>query len=160
MRTSTLSYIAASAALASLTDAALYDKVIHTQYGDIVGYPAFNSSPSGVNLTQWKNIAVFKGIPFGASTAGNNRWRQPQPVEPWNTTLYASEFGPVCPSAVSDSNYTIGEDCLSLNIWTAANSTNASLPVVMWSYPAESTARDPLVRRLLSQMLVIAYANV
>lgn len=147
MRSSTFSYLA-SAALASLTEAALYDKVIHTQHGDIVGYPAFNSSPTGVNLTQWQNIAVFKGIPFAASTAGNNRWRQPQPVQPWNTTLYASDFGPVCPSAVSNSpfsSYTFSEDCLSLNIWTAANSSNASLPVVMWSYPAESTASDALV---------------
>ena len=41
-------------------------------------------------------------------------------------------------------DYTIDEDCLNLNIWSAANSTDAKLPVVMWSYPAESTARDAL----------------
>lgn len=38
----------------------------------------------------------------------------------------------------------IDEDCLDLNIWSPANSTNAKLPVVMWNYPAMSTAADAL----------------
>lgn len=125
--------------------AALYNTVIQTTNGPIQGVPAFNSSPVG-NLTQWKDITVFKGIPFAATTGGDNRWRQPQPATPWTSTLYASEFGPVCPVATSSSDYVINEDCLNLNIWTAANATDAMLPVVMWSYPAESTARDALVR--------------
>jgi hypothetical protein len=33
---------------------------------------------------------------------------------------------------------------LNLNIWSAANSTDAKLPVVIWSYPAYSTAADDL----------------
>lgn len=131
-----------------VVNAALFGTKIQTKYGSVVGYPAFNSSPAA-NLTQWQNIAVWKGIPFAASTAGQNRFRAPQPAEPWNSTLYASTFGPVCANAV-DSNqasavaYGVSEDCLSLNIWSAANSSNASLPVVMWSYPAESTAADAL----------------
>ncbi|THV71265.1 alpha/beta-hydrolase [Aureobasidium pullulans] len=131
-----------------LGNAALYGTEIPTKYGNVVGYPAFNSTPAG-NLTQWKNIAVWKGIPFAATTAGNNRFRAPQPAEPWNSTLYAKDFGNVCPNAVqtggfSSSDYTIDENCLNLNIWSAANSSDAKLPVVMWSYPAESTAADPL----------------
>ncbi len=136
-------------------DAALYDQVVHTRYGDVVGYPAFNSSPAG-NLSNWQNIAVWKGIPFAATTGGSNRWKPPQPIGKWNSTLYASEFGPVCPASVgegppggnqtggSQPNYPVDENCLSLNIWSAANSTMAKLPVVMWSYPAGSTARDDL----------------
>lgn len=123
--------------------AALYNDVIHTKYGDVQGYPAFNSSPAG-NLTHWKEITVWKGIPFAATTGGENRWRAPQPAAAWNSTLYADDFGPVCPAATSGGDYTINEDCLNLNIWSAANSTGAKLPVVLWSYPAESTARDAL----------------
>lgn len=51
----------------------------------------------------------------------------------------------MCPvSTDGNNNYTINEDCLNLNIWSAANSSDAKLPVVMWSYPALSTAADAL----------------
>lgn len=143
MRFQHSSQIAASASMLSFGNAALYDTVVNTRYGDIVGYPAFNSSPAG-NITNWKDITVFKGIPFAATTGGENRWKQPQPVKPWNTTLYANEFGPVCPAATSGSDYVISEDCLSLNIWSPAISPKDKLPVVMWSYPAGSSARDAL----------------
>lgn len=39
---------------------------------------------------------------------------------------------------------TTSEDCLNLNIWSAANSSDAKLPVVMWSYPAGGSAAQPL----------------
>ncbi|KAF2162125.1 hypothetical protein M409DRAFT_37456 [Zasmidium cellare ATCC 36951] len=147
MATSSFSSLVTLLSLLSLplaTNAALYDTVIHTAYGDVQGYPAFNSSPAG-NLTNWRDITVWKGIPFAATTAGNNRFREPQPAVGWNSTLYASNWGPVCPAATSgQSDYTIAEDCLNLNIWSAANSSSAKLPVVMWSYPAESTAADAL----------------
>ncbi|KAE8329708.1 alpha/beta-hydrolase [Aspergillus sergii] len=123
--------------------AALYDTVIDTNYGKVQGYPAFNSTPSG-NLTNWKDITVWKGIPFAATTGGENRWRAPQPASSWNTTLHAKDFGHVCPSATSQTSLTIDEDCLNLNIWSPANATDAKLPVVMWSYPAQSTAADAL----------------
>ncbi|CAG8081265.1 unnamed protein product [Penicillium nalgiovense] len=127
----------------SFAHAALYEQVIHTQYGPVQGYPAFNATPSG-NLTRWRDITVWKGIPFAASTAGENRWRAPQPMHPWNGTLDARNFGNICPSSSSSPEYTVSEDCLNLNIWSAANTTNAKLPVVMWSYPAYSTAADAL----------------
>lgn len=135
--------LAALCSTAVPSEAALYSTLVSTSYGSIQGYPAFNSTPAG-NLTNWKNITVWKGIPFAATTAGQNRFRAPQPAPAWNGTLDAKDFGPVCPAATQGSEYTIGEDCLSLNIWSAATSPDAKLPVVMWSYPAESTARDTL----------------
>ncbi|KAL5001389.1 Alpha/Beta hydrolase protein [Aspergillus recurvatus] len=114
-----------------LASAALYDTVIQTKYGAVQGYPAFNSTPSVDNLTNWKNIT--------------NRWKAPQPASAWNGTLNAKEFGNVCPSTTQGfNNYTIDKDCLNLNIWSTANSSDAKLPVVMWSYPALSTAADNL----------------
>lgn len=139
----------ASAALliasGTLSNAALYGCPVSTKYGDIQGYPAFNSTPEG-NLTNWQNIAVWKGIPFAATTAGNNRWKAPQPAPAWNSTLDARSFGPICPATKSFGGMgeTVDEDCLSLNVWSAANSADDKLPVVMWSTPAESTAADAL----------------
>lgn len=138
-----VAHVGAVLLAAGSANAALYGKTISTKYGEVVGYPAFNSTPT-VNLSNWVDITVWKGIPFAASTAGENRWRAPQPAEPWNTTLQAREYGPVCPDATTNDNYTFSEDCLNLNIWSAAKSSDAKLPVVMWSYPGLSTARDAL----------------
>ncbi|KXH36691.1 hypothetical protein CSIM01_03085 [Colletotrichum simmondsii] len=134
------------AALAQAASAALYDTTVQTKYGLIQGYPAFNSSPTNMSLDNWADIAVWKGIPFAASTAGSNRFKTPQPIVAWNSTLDAKSFGSICPSAVGSGTdaYTVGEDCLNLNVWSAANSTDAKLPVVVWSYPAGSTAAMPL----------------
>lgn len=124
--------------------AQLYNTVIETAYGGVQGYPAFNSSPVG-NISNWEDITVWKGIPFAASTAGENRFRAPQNRTAWNTTLDASSFGEVCPQDFGlESGLVYGEDCLNLNIWTNANSTSAKLPVIIWSYPAESTAANAL----------------
>lgn len=51
-----------------LANAALYNQIVQTETGPVYGYPAFNSTPSG-GLTNWKDIAVWKGIPFAATTA-------------------------------------------------------------------------------------------
>ncbi|CAG8902700.1 unnamed protein product [Penicillium egyptiacum] len=62
----------------------------------------------------------------------------------WNATLDARDFGNICSSSSSSSEYSVSEDCLKLNIWSAAKSTDAKLPVVTWSYPAYSTVADAL----------------
>ncbi|KAL5342274.1 alpha/beta-hydrolase [Aspergillus crustosus] len=138
------STLATICGLVPFVSGALYHSVIETKYGAVQGYPAFNSSHTG-NLTHWKDITVWQGIPFAATTGGQNRWKAPQPASAWNGTLDAKSWGDVCPSATGgNNNYTISEDCLNLNIWSPATSTDAKLPVVMWSYPAGSTGADAL----------------
>lgn len=134
--------LAVLAGAADLVSAALYDSVIQTTFGPVQGFPAFNSSPYGVNIQNWQDVASWKGIPFAASTAGNNRWRAPQPPSPWNTTLQADEYGPVCPG--ESTSYTQSEDCLHLNIWSAAKSADEALPVIVWNHPAGGSNRDAL----------------
>lgn len=63
-------------------------------------------------------------------------------MTPWNKTLDAKDYGHACPS--SGTTYaTIGEDCLNVNVWSAANSTDDRLPVALWSYPAGGSNADP-----------------
>lgn len=132
----------------SFVEAALYNTTIQTQYGAVKGVPALNST-YGSYITNYQSITVWRGIPYAASTGGNNRWLPPQPPSSWNgNTLMAETFGPACPvgsfmgHAVPDDGYS--EDCLSLNIWSAANSTAKKLPVMIWSHPALSTSADSL----------------
>jgi carboxylesterase 2 len=77
------------------------------------------------------------------SFRGNHRRQEPmkppKPRAPWNTTYIADTFGSGClvgtsPTGAADTVY--DEDCLNLNIWSAANSTAEKLPVMIWSYPA------------------------
>lgn len=85
------------------------------------------------------DVRVFRGIPYAASTAGANRWRPPQPVEPWDDVRPGDDFGPACPQPpyAKDSVYyrepeQQSEDCLHLNVWTAATDAAERRPVMVW----------------------------
>jgi para-nitrobenzyl esterase len=89
-------------------------------------------------------VRVFKGIPFAAPPTGSWRWRAPQPVTPWNGVRKAETYGPVCvqPAGIGRLNVSvdlpgsprIDEDCLYLNVWTAAASSNERRPVMVWIF--------------------------
>lgn len=122
---------AALLALVSAVNAQLHDQVIDTEYGPVKGFKYFNESTLDENWgVKESNVAAFLGIPFAASTAYENRWKPPKPRAPWNETFMATAFGPECPS-----NYAsyISEDCLSVNIWSAANSSDDKLPVIVYN---------------------------
>jgi para-nitrobenzyl esterase len=87
-------------------------------------------------------VRVFKAIPFAAPPVGALRWRPPQPVSGWTGVRNAKQFAPVCQqpartgfAAAVGSGVRLGpssEDCLYLNVWTAATSSGALLPVMVW----------------------------
>jgi para-nitrobenzyl esterase len=79
------------------------------------------------------NIRQFRGVPYGASTAGANRFQRPQPPKPWMGMRDCFAYAPVSPQVPSDASHQyarliqfdlnvafggMGEDCLHLNIWT------------------------------------------
>uniref|UniRef100_A0A6P7G6U5 Carboxylic ester hydrolase n=1 Tax=Diabrotica virgifera virgifera TaxID=50390 RepID=A0A6P7G6U5_DIAVI len=80
-----------------------------------------------LQTTEGKNFYAFQDIPYGESTAGNNRFRPPKPRAPWEGILNATENKVVCPQS---HNPDAGEDCLVLNVYTPVKpSSGASLPV-------------------------------
>ncbi|MDE2149717.1 MAG: carboxylesterase/lipase family protein [Gammaproteobacteria bacterium] len=77
-------------------------------------------------------VAMFKGVPYGASTSGANRFMPPQKPVPWTGIRECFGYGPVSPQVPEDpaNDYAaliqfdlnvalggMGEDCLHLNIW-------------------------------------------
>ena len=89
-------------------------------------------------------VTVFRGIPYAAAPIGDLRWKEPQPVEPWEGVKVCDKFGhPGYQSVHYPGGYTTewgygdeapySEDCLYLNVWTKApGQVDKKLPVALW----------------------------
>jgi para-nitrobenzyl esterase len=102
--------------------------------GKVIGVP-----------TQTKGIIAYKGIPFAAPPVGELRWKEPQPVIPWEGVKKADAYGAAAMQVAWDPESFYGkewrasgtvpfsEDCLYLNVWTpAAGQKDKKLPVALW----------------------------
>jgi acetylcholinesterase/cholinesterase len=81
-----------------------------------------------------RSVDVFRGVPYGESTAGANRWQPPVPKAPWQGILPAIDYGDICPQVVpSYPSPPPSEDCLSLNLWRPTGTDrDAKLPVMVF----------------------------
>jgi para-nitrobenzyl esterase len=89
-------------------------------------------------------ILAFKGVPYGASTAGANRFLAPKRPEPWTGVRDALAIAGRSPQAAPPpqrpelatiwgpiDTLPVGEDCLTLHLWTPGLGT-ARRPVMVW----------------------------
>ena len=88
-----------------------------------------------VNFPGNKTADAYLGIPYGESTAGNNRWRPPVPDSGWNGTLKATSHGLACPQTNRfDPELKYSEDCLTLNVWTPTSKSQKPRNVMVFIY--------------------------
>src|SRR5215467_11333870 len=77
------------------------------------------------------DMRIYKGIPFAAPPVGDLRWRAPKPVAHWESVRQADKFGPTCMQSNGNGS---SENCLYLNVWTAAKTASEKRPVMVWIY--------------------------
>ena len=81
-------------------------------------------------------VLAFKGIPFAAPPVGALRWRAPADVISWNHVRDTTQFGSPCFAAPLPALGWLSkghsEDCLTLNVWTAAHAAGEQRPVMVW----------------------------
>jgi para-nitrobenzyl esterase len=108
--------------------------IVETECGKVRGYTR-------------NGIHIFKGIPYGASTEGKNRFMPPQKPEPWTGIRSALYYEHVCPSPARESwnhdenaflfhwdDGQAGEDCLRINVWTPGINDNRKRTVMVWMH--------------------------
>ncbi len=106
--------------------------VAQTKYGKVRGYIL-------------RGIYTFCGIPYGASTSGENRFMPPKEPEPWQGIRPAVFWGDTAPQITEGkyrntystfvdhwNYYDVSEDCLMLNVWTPGLSDGKKRPVLVW----------------------------
>lgn len=87
-----------------------------------------------VHGMQTGTTRAFLGIPYAAPPTGSLRWKPPQPADAWSSPRDATRLGPHCPQLdFFNTGYDAAssEDCLTLNVWTPADTT-APHAVMVW----------------------------
>ena len=106
------------------------EAVVSVEGGDLAGAP----SPLGAE------VMVYRGVPFAAPPVGDLRWRPPQPAPAWEGVRDATAAGSACMQRAIPAEvgrfYNPGvdrmsEDCLYLNVWSAAGPDDRA-PVLVW----------------------------
>lgn len=105
--------------------------IVETNYGKVGGYLD-------------RGVMVFKGMPYGASTAGAGRFKPPKAPASWTGLRSSRHFGPEAPQAYrpiwenDEEGFLFewdygrqSEDCLRLNVWTPSSAGKAR-PVLVY----------------------------
>jgi para-nitrobenzyl esterase len=109
---------------------------------DSAGGPVASTAYGKVRGRASNGILIFKGVPYGAPTWGQARFRPPSPPTPWPGVRDAFDYAPAAPQPLPEpvpalfSSWTtdkqVSEDCLGLNIWTPGLRDGAKRPVMVW----------------------------
>ena len=143
---------------------ALYgeNKVIEGDYPDSLAVETAN----GIFVGQRDSILLeFKGIPYAVQPTGERRWQVAQPEHDSRLVREARHFGHSAIQWRSQGNaaslYPQGEDCLTLNVWTAADGMrSARRPVMVWIHGGSYVSNGTVNPRDWGDAFVKAHPEV
>lgn len=111
--------------------------IAHTPYGKYIG------------LTRESGVISYLGIPFAKQPIGDLRWKEPQPLDISTEIFRAYDFGKTAVQPIDEferaSFAELGEDCLSLNVWT--KDINGKKPTMVFLHGGANVSggsSDPL----------------
>lgn len=116
-----------------------YTEPVEVDGGKIRGYKSMDGT-----------INVYKGVPYAADAGGENRWKEPQPVEEWEGIRDCVTWGASAiqtkqePFMMWSTEYIIedtgyDEDCLSLNVWSKDDDLTGK-PVLVYIHGGGNTS--------------------
>ena len=107
-------------------------------------FPVVETARGKLRGLESGGVSIFRGVSYAADTSGKNRFMPPQPVEPWSGVRDALHWTDVAPQIPGDRRHVyadlimvdrnpsgMGEDNLSLNLWTPKIDPNAKKPVIV-----------------------------
>lgn len=96
-------------------------------------------------------VKQYRGIPYGASTGGANRFRSPRPVAAWDGVREATDWGSMSPQSThapsslaskdrvlydetfgAPYDQALAEDCLTVHVWEPDTVAIEPRPVMVW----------------------------
>jgi len=128
------------ATLALLPLSAATVEPVHIDTGVLTGVPGINP-----------DVQIYEGVPFAAPPVGDLRWRAPKPAAKWTGAREANKFAANClqraangggfpPNGGIRPEPGMSEDCLYLNVYTAAKSAKEKRPVMVWIHGGALTS--------------------
>src|ERR1700738_4222466 len=114
--------------------------------GDARSSPVVEIASGKLRGANAAGVCAFKGVPYGASSGGHNRFMAPQPPQAWVGVRDAFAYvghalqspsrpkrRPELETVLDPADTTPeGEDCLTLNVWTPGLDDGAKRPVMVW----------------------------
>jgi para-nitrobenzyl esterase len=105
------------------------------------------SGVSGLN----PEVRIFEGIPYAAPPVADLRWKSPKPAAKWEGVREGNKFGANCEQRAANGGGFppnggirpepgMSEDCLFLNVYTAAKSAKEKHPVMVWIHGGALTS--------------------
>jgi para-nitrobenzyl esterase len=113
---------------------------VRVEQGQVSGTAGLNS-----------DVRIFEGLPFAAPPTGNLRWRAPKAAAKWDGVRDGGKFASNCmqraangggfpPNGGIRPEPGMSEDCLYLNVYTAAKSAKDKRPVMVWIHGGALTS--------------------
>ncbi|HEY5410469.1 MAG TPA: carboxylesterase family protein [Caulobacteraceae bacterium] len=148
LKGATLIAAAAAAASPAAATAPASPRPLHGADDRVVaraGAAAVEIEPGKVAGYVRNGIFTFKGMPYGDTTEGANRFLPPKKPKSWSGVRSSRQFGFICPQdrgtgRQNDEEAFIfqwndsfeGEDCLRVNVWTPDIHDGRRRPVMVW----------------------------